>query len=153
MGLVINESKTKYMILSRKIHNQTELVVGQMRFERVYTFKYLGVGLDTTNGGHNEVQRRITAANRWLGMLRPLFKSRILSKKSKITMYKVLVRPIALYSCEVWPSTKTDEKKLAIFERKVLRQIFGPKKNEETNEYERRTDDDLYELYNIISII
>jgi len=62
-------------------------------------------------------------------------------------MYKVLVRPIALYACEVWPSTKTDEKKLAIFERKILRQIFGPKKNEETNEYERRTNDDVYELY------
>jgi hypothetical protein len=41
MGLVINESKTNYLILSRRIHNQTELVVGQMRFERVETFKYL----------------------------------------------------------------------------------------------------------------
>jgi len=38
------------------------------------------------------------------------------------------------------PSTKTD---LAIFERKVLRRIFDSKKNEETNEYERRTNDDL----------
>jgi len=83
MGLVINESKTKYMILSRKIHNQTELAVGQMRFERVGTFKYLGLGMDTTNGGHNEVQRRITAANRCFGMLRPLFKYKILSKNRK----------------------------------------------------------------------
>jgi hypothetical protein len=81
-----------------------------MRFERVKTFKYLGVGLDITNSRHNEVQRRITAANRCYGMLRPLFKSRILSKKSKITMYKVLVRPITLYACEVWPSTKDKER-------------------------------------------
>jgi hypothetical protein len=64
MGLLINESKSKYMILSRRIHNQTELVVGKLRFERVETFQYLGVGLDTTNGGHNEIQRRITAANK-----------------------------------------------------------------------------------------
>lgn len=48
----------------------------------------------------------------------------------------------------VWTSTKTDEKKLAIFKRTVLRQIFGPKKNEETNEFERRTYDNLYDLYN-----
>ncbi|KAL4096476.1 hypothetical protein QTP88_021422 [Uroleucon formosanum] len=134
MGLVINE-------------------IGQMRFERVETFKYLGVGLDTTNGGHNEVQRRITAANRCFRMLRTLFKSRILSKKSKITMYKVLVRPIALYACKVWPSTKIDEKKLVIFERKVLRQIFGPKMKEESKEFERRTNDDLYELYNQPDIV
>lgn len=86
-----------------------------MRFERVETFKYLGVELDTTNGGHNEVQRRITAVNRCFETLRPLFKSRILSKKSKITMYKVLVRPITLYAFEVWLSPKTDENKLAIF--------------------------------------
>jgi hypothetical protein len=62
-------------------------------------------------------------------------------------MYKVLVRPIAFYACEVWPSTETDEKNLAIFERKVLRQIYGSKKNEETNEFERRTNDDPYEIY------
>jgi len=51
MGLIINENKTKYMILSWKNHNQTELVVEQMRFERVDTFKYLGMELDTTSGG------------------------------------------------------------------------------------------------------
>lgn len=63
-------------------------------------------------------------------------------------MYKVLVKPISFYACEAWPSTKTDEKKLAIFERKVLRQIFGPKKNMKINEYDRRTNDDLNELDN-----
>lgn len=68
-------------------------------------------------------------------------------------MYKVLVRPIAFYACEVWPSTKTDEKKLAIFERKVLRQIFSPKKNEETNEFKHRTINVLYELYNQPDIV
>jgi hypothetical protein len=63
-------------------------------------------------------------------------------------MYIVLIRLNTLYACKVWPSTKTNEKKLEIFERKVLRQIFGLKKNEETNEFERRTYDDLCELYN-----
>lgn len=58
--------------------------------------------------GHNEVQRKLTAANRCFGKLRPLFESRILSKKLKIITYKVFVRPIVLYVCEVWRSTKTD---------------------------------------------
>lgn len=35
----------------------------------------------------------------------------------------------------------------------MLRQIFGPKKNEETNEFELRTNDDLYELYNQPDIV
>jgi hypothetical protein len=58
-----------------------------MSFERVEFFKYLAVGLDTTSDGHNEVQRRITAANRCFGMLRPLFKSGTHSKKLKITIF------------------------------------------------------------------
>lgn len=49
-----------------------------------------------------------------------------------------------------------DEKKLAVFERKISSQIIGPKKDMGTNEYERRTNDDLNRLYNqpdIIAII
>jgi hypothetical protein len=38
MGLIINKSKTKYMILPCKIHNKTELVIGQMSFERIEFF-------------------------------------------------------------------------------------------------------------------
>jgi len=55
---------------SCSIHNQTKLVVGQIRFKRVDTLKYLGVGLDTTNQRHDKVQRKITAANRCFGMMK-----------------------------------------------------------------------------------
>lgn len=58
----------------------------------------------------------------------PVFKSKILSWKSKITLYKVLVRPVALYACSVWAMTKSDELKFAISERKILRRIYGPQK-------------------------
>lgn len=74
--------------------------------------------------------------------------------ESKTTMYKVLIRPIALYySCETQPLIKTDEINLAIFGRKILRQIVGSKKNIETNEYELRTNDDLNGLYNQPDIV
>lgn len=70
MGVIINGNKTKYIILSRTNYDQTELVINRKRFERVDIFKYLGVGLDTTNGRHEEVQRRVGAANICFGMLR-----------------------------------------------------------------------------------
>jgi len=41
-----------------------------------------------------------------------------------------MIRPIAIYACETWATTKIDEQKLARFERKVLRQIFGPRRNQ-----------------------
>jgi hypothetical protein len=43
-------------------------------------------------------------------------------------LYKVLIRPVVLYACGAWATTKTDENRLVTFERKVLRMIFGPKK-------------------------
>ncbi|KAF0749242.1 Uncharacterized protein FWK35_00023272, partial [Aphis craccivora] len=53
-----------------------------------------------------------------------------------------MIRPIALYACETWATTKTDEQNLARFERKVLRQIFGPRRNQNTGEYERRKNEE-----------
>lgn len=63
-------------------------------------------------------------------------------------MYKVHIKPIALYVCEVWTLTKINEKKLTIFEMKLLRQIFVPKNSEEINEYKRRVNDGSNSLYN-----
>jgi len=70
------------------------------------------------------------AANRCYYSLMPLFKSRLLSIKSKLTLYKVLVKPIALNECGTWATTKSDEGKLGVFERKILRTIFGPKRKQ-----------------------
>jgi len=70
----------------------------------------------------------------------PLFKSKLLSRRTKIRLYKTLVKSIVLYACGAWASTKADEKKLMIFERKIFRRILGSKKNTENNEYERRTN-------------
>ena len=53
-----------------------------------------------------------------------------------------------MYCCETWSTTKGDEEKLLIFERKVLRKIFGPIYNSESGQYERRTNEDIERLLN-----
>lgn len=70
-----------------------------------------------------------------------------MSKNTKLRLYKVLIRPIDLYACETLASTKLDEKRLILFERKILRKIYGPKINEE-NSYERRTNAELKTMFN-----
>lgn len=92
---------------------------------------------------------RITAENKCYFALIPLFKSRLLSRNSKLRLYKVLIRPI--YACGAWASTKSDEKKLLLFERKILRRIYGPKRNEE-NTYDRRTNAELRKIFNKTNI-
>jgi hypothetical protein len=70
----------------------------------------------------------------------------------KIRLYKTLFRPIVLYACGAWAPTKSDENKLIIFERKILRRIFGLKRNEE-GIYEIRSNRELNALFNKPSIV
>lgn len=78
----------------------------------------------------------------YFGLVR-LLKSRLLSKNTKLRPNKVIIRPIVLYACGAWASTKSDEKRLMVFEKKILRIIYGPKRNEEENMHERRTNAEL----------
>jgi hypothetical protein len=63
-----------------------------------------------------------------------------------ILMYKVLIRPVLTYASETWTLSKANERQLSLFERKVLRCIFGAKQE---NEIWRKIYN--YELYGIFS--
>jgi len=52
-----------------------------------------------------------------------------------------------MYACKTWSTTQRDEEKLLTFERKVLRIIHGPVRNQ-NGEYERRKNNELEKLYN-----
>jgi hypothetical protein len=56
------------------------------------------------------------------------------SKKLKIRIWKTIILPVVLYGCETWSLTLRGENRLKIFENKVLRRIFGPKRDEGTGE-------------------
>jgi hypothetical protein len=126
--------------------------VNNYNFERVANFKYLEVNINENVDSHEEIRLRLVAANRCYFGLVPLLKSKLLSWKTKITLYKVLIRPVVLYACGAWATTKTDENRLATFKRKVLRKIFGPKRNT-LGDFELRTNQELEELYSETNII
>ncbi|CAN0588720.1 unnamed protein product, partial [Ectocarpus sp. 12 AP-2014] len=113
LGLVVNQSKTKYLVMS-KTNNPVE---------------------------------RLACANRCYYSLIKLFKSRLLSRSSKVRLYLCYLRPVLTYGCETWPLTKRDANRLATFERKVLRKVYGPFFNPVTSSFERRHNEDLYKLY------
>jgi hypothetical protein len=47
-----------------------------------------------------------------------------------LKLYWSIVRPIVIYTCETWILKETIKNMLMVFERKVLRKIFGPTKKE-----------------------
>jgi hypothetical protein len=67
-----------------------------------------------------------------------------------MTVYKVLVRPVATRASETWTLTKADERELGLFERKILRSIFGAVQDK--GQWRRRYNFELYELYMMIQI-
>ena len=58
--------------------------------------------------------------------------SSLLTKNLKIKIYRTIILPIVLYGCETWSLTLREERRLRVFENRVLRRIFGPKKDEVT---------------------
>ena len=63
--------------------------------------------------------------------------SSLLSKNLKIKIYKTIILPVVLYGCETWSLTMGEERRLRVFESRVLRTIFGPKTDEVTGEWKR----------------
>jgi hypothetical protein len=60
--------------------------------------------------------------------------SRLLSRNVKVKIYKTITLPVVLYGCEIWSLTLREEHILRVFENRVLRRIFGPKRDEMTGE-------------------
>ena len=58
--------------------------------------------------------------------------SSLLSRNLKIKMYGTIILPVVLYGCETWSPTLREESRLRVFENRVLRIIFGPKRDEVT---------------------
>ena len=63
-----------------------------------------------------------------------LLSSRLLSKNLKIKIYRTIILPVVLCGCETWSFTLREERKLRVLENKVLRRIFGPRREEVTGE-------------------
>jgi hypothetical protein len=74
-----------------------------------------------------------------------LLSSRLLSKNTKLRIYKIIVLSVVLYGCETWSLTLREE--LKVFKNWVLRRIFGPKTDEVTGDWRKLHNEGLHSLY------
>jgi hypothetical protein len=68
-------------------------------------------------------------------------------------MYETIIMDVALYECETWSLTLRGEHRLNVFEKRVLRKIFGTKRNEVTGGWRKLYNEELHNLYSSPSII
>ena len=70
-----------------------------------------------------------------------------------IKIYGTIVLPVVLYECETWSLILWEERKLGVFENMVLRRIFGPRREEVTEEWGRLHNEELNDLYSSPNIV
>ena len=75
-----------------------------------------------------EIKERIALGTKAYHANQKFFKSRLVTKYSKLKLYRTVIRPIVTYALETWVLKQTIIQKLLVFERKILRRIFGPMK-------------------------
>jgi hypothetical protein len=80
-------------------------------FERVEQFKYLGTALTDRNSIHEEIKSRLKSGNACYHSVQNLLSSGLLSKNTKIRVYRTVVLPVLLYGCETWSLTLREEQR------------------------------------------
>jgi hypothetical protein len=102
-------------------------------FETVEQFKYLGTTLTNQKYIH-EIRSRLKSGNACYHSVQNLLSSSLVSKNVKLKIYRTIILLVVLYGCESWSLTLREECRLSVFENRVLRRVFGPKRDEVTGE-------------------
>jgi len=109
-GLIVNGQKTKYLRCTRKNYKSEELQIDSMYQEQVQPYKYLGSTVNSDNSIEEEIENRITLGNKAYYANQFFYKSRLVSKKSKLKLYCSIIRSAVTHTCETWILKETIKK-------------------------------------------
>jgi hypothetical protein len=135
-------------------HNQN-ISIANESFDNVVKFKYLGPTLTNQSDILDELESRLNSGNACYYSVQNILSSPLIAKNLKIKIYKTVILPVVLYGCEIWSFTLREEHRLRVFQNRVLRRIFGPKR-EEDGSWRKLHNDKLHSLYsspNIVRVI
>jgi hypothetical protein len=100
----------------------------------VTQFKYLGTTVPNQN---------LISGNVCYHSAHNLLSSRLLSRNVKIRIYKIIILPVVLCWCKIWSPALREEHRLRVFENRVLRRIFKPKRDEVTRDWRGLHNEEL----------
>ena len=78
------------------------ITVGNIQIDQVRSFTYLGTIVNGNNTLEEEIRERIVKGNKAFYANRACFKSKLVSRKSKLKLYWSVIRPVVVYGCETW---------------------------------------------------
>jgi len=122
-GLRISKSKTKVMRVN--IRKADKLELDGEAIDEVENFTYLGSNIGKDGGSVRDIQVRIGKARTAFAILTPVWRSKVISRKTKLRIFNTNVRSVLLYGSETWRVTKATFNKLQSFVNRCLRSIMG----------------------------
>ena len=99
------------------------------------------------------IKCRLKLGNACYSSVQNLLSSRLLSKNLKIKIYRAIILLVVLFGCETWSLTLREERRLRVFENRVLRRVFGPKRDEVTGKWRKLHHEELNDLYSLPNIV
>jgi hypothetical protein len=113
-----------------------DIKIGTRWFENLAQFRYLGTTISNQNLIQEEIKRRLNSGNGCYHSVQNLLYSRLLFENIKIKIYSTIILPVILYGCETCLTVKEGHR-LRVFENRVLRRIFGPKRDEVAGDWRK----------------
>jgi hypothetical protein len=133
--------------MCQKAGQRQSIKIGNSSLESVAKFKYLGTTLTDRNYIHEEIKSRLNSGNACYHSVQSLLSSRLLYINVKVKIRKTIILLVILYGCETWSLTLREEHRQKVFENRVLRNIFGPKRDEVTGEWRKLHKEEVHNLY------
>jgi hypothetical protein len=130
----VNPEETEYKLQScyKEEGQMHSINTANWSSEDVAMFKYLGTTLTDENCMHKDIKSRLNSGNAFYYSVQSLLSSCLL--------------PEALYECETWSLALREEHRMRVFEKMVLRRIFGPKRDKVTGEWRKLHSEELHIL-------
>ena len=122
-GLKINMAKTQ--IMSTNATSSVPIVIQNTTIQEVQQSTYLGSTLTPDGGAELDVSRRINQARAAFGKLSSIWRSKIISLRTKLKLFESNVKSVLLYACETWKVTASIMKKLQTYTNRCLRRILN----------------------------
>jgi hypothetical protein len=97
----------------------------------------LGTTLTNQNSIQEEIKRRLKSRNACYFSVKNFLSSSLLSKNLKIKIYRNIILLFVLYGCNTWSLILREKCRLSVFKNRVLRRIFGPKRDEARGEWRK----------------
>ena len=108
---------------------------------------FLVTVLTNQNSIQEEIKSRVKSGNACYPSAQNILSSSLLSKYLKIKLYITIILPVVLYVCETWSVTLREERRLRVFEKRVLSRIFGAERDEVTGDLRKLHNEELNDFY------